>query len=352
MTKSFTAFCAISYITAVTTVTPQIMLPLVGDLAPPHKRALSLSIVVSGNLMGILIARILSGIVTNYTSWRNIYWIGLGLQYSIFTLLWLFMPDYPSTNPGGLNYFKMLWSILTLCKKHAVLVQAGMVSFCTSAAFTCYWTTLTFLLAGEPYNYNSIVIGLFALIGIAGMFVGPVYAKVIFGRFVPLVSVIIGELINLTGIIIGTYTGRFTIAGPIIQAFTLDAGMQITQIANRSAIYAIEPTGRNRVNTAFMLMSFLGQLTGTSAGNRLYAKGGWVASGSMSVGIVGCTFLICAARGPWEKGWIGWTGGWSVSRSKVGTEDGAKKGLGDVEKRSQELQLQEEKKIGDRSLRL
>ncbi len=63
------------------------MLPLVGDLAPPHRRATALSIVVSGNIMGILIARILSGVVTNYTSWRNIYWLALGLQYTIFILL-------------------------------------------------------------------------------------------------------------------------------------------------------------------------------------------------------------------------------------------------------------------------
>lgn len=57
------------------TVTPQLMLPLVGDLAPPHRRASSLSIVVSGLALGMLIARLLSGILANFTSWRNIYWL-------------------------------------------------------------------------------------------------------------------------------------------------------------------------------------------------------------------------------------------------------------------------------------
>lgn len=290
-----------------------------GELAPPAKRAFALSIVVSGNLLGIVLARILSGVVTNYTGWRSIYWISLGLNYFIWSLLWLFMPDYPSSNPNGLNYFKMLWSILVLCKKYAVLVQAGLVSFCTSAAFTSYWTTLTFLLA-DRYHYDSVVIGLFALIGIAGMILGPFYAKLLIDKTHPLFSVMVGEFINLTGIIIGTYTGRITVAGPIIQAFTLDAGLQITQIANRSAIYAIEPTGRNRVNTAFMLMSFLGQLTGTSAGNKLYERGGWVASGSLSVALVALTFVICAARGPWETAWIGWTGGWGLRKRKENTK--------------------------------
>ena len=82
-----------------TTVTPQLsesldisacipahrdqVLPLVGELAPPHRRATALSIVVSALLLGILIARILSGVVTYYTSWRNIYWLACGLQYLV-----------------------------------------------------------------------------------------------------------------------------------------------------------------------------------------------------------------------------------------------------------------------------
>ena len=320
------------------------MLPLVGDLAPPHKRAMALSIVTSGNALGVLLARILSGIVTQYTSWRNIYWLALGLQYLIFSLLWLFMPDYPSTNPGGINYFKMLWSILTLCKKHAVLTQAGLVSYCTSVSFTNFWTTLTFLLAGSPYHYDSLIIGLFALIGIAGMLLAPVYARLLINPFVPLFSVIIGEIINIVGIIIGTYTGTFTVVGPVIQAFGTDAGLLITQIANRSAIYAIEPKGRNRVNTAFMLMTFLGQLTGTSAGNRLYARGGWVASGSLSVGFIAFSFLVCAARGPFETRWLGWGGGWGIRKKHKNSADGRGE-----EKRS-ELMPKEKKDLESHAL--
>lgn len=293
------------------------MLPLVGELAPPSKRAVSLSIVVSGNLLGIVIARILSGVVTNYTAWRNIYWIALALQYFIWSLLWLFMPDYPSSNPSGLNYFRMLYSILQLYRRYAVLVHAGAVSFCNSAAFTSYWTTLTFLISSPPYEYDSVVIGLFALIGICGMFMGPLYAKHLVQPYAPWFSVVLGTSIGITGISLGTYTGRFTVVGPILQAFALDAAMQLTQIANRSAIYAVEPTGRNRVNTAFMLMTFTGQLTGTAAGNELYERAGWIASGSLSVALVGLNFVFCAIRGPWEEGWYGWTGGFQLKRKKT-----------------------------------
>lgn len=298
------------------------MLPLVGDLAPPHRRATALSIVVSGNLLGILLARILSGVVTQFTSWRNIYWLSLGLQYFIFILLWLFMPDYPSTNPQGINYFRILWSIVCLPPQYPVLVQASLISMCLSATFTSYWTTLTFLLAGAPYNYTPLVIGLFALIGIGAMCLGPVYAKVLINRFVPTFSVVIGACANLIGIVVGTYTGRYSVAGPIIQAFAMDAGLQITQVANRSAIYAIAPKARNRVNTVFMLGTFCGQLIGTAAGNALYARGGWIASGSLSVGLTCAAVLIAIARGPWEDGWYGWSGGWSIRKKDLMSADG------------------------------
>ena len=145
---------------------------------------------------------------------------------------------------------------------------------------------------------------------------GPVYAKYLVQPYAPWFSVMLGSLVGITGICLGTYTGTFTVVGPILQAFALDAAMQLTQIANRSAIYSVEPTGRNRVNTAFMLMTFLGQLTGTSAGNELYERGGWRASGSLSVGLVGLNFVFCAIRGPWEEGWYGWSGGFNVKKRR------------------------------------
>ena len=305
------------------------MLPLVGDMAPPHRRSTALSIVVSGMLLGMLIARVLSGVVTQFIGWRYIYWIAFALQYLILVLLYLFMPDYPSTNPDmGIvrKYPVLLWDILRLCWKHPVLVQACLIGFFTSSIFTSYWTTLTFLLAGAPYHYDSLVIGLFALIGIGSMTWGPIFARTVMEKHEPLFSIIIGELICLIGVIVGTYTGLHTIAGPVIQAVGIDIGLQTSQIANRTAIYKVEPKARNRVNTAYMVSVFCGQLMGTAVGNHLYAQGGWTKSGSASVGFVCIALLFCFLRGPHETGWIGWHGGYNMKR-----ENGGRKPMKDVE---------------------
>lgn len=97
----------------------------------------------------------------------------------------------------------------------------------------------------------------------------------------------------------------------------MDLGIQTAQIANRAAIYGLEPKGRNRVNTAYMVCVFCGQLTGTAVGNRLFAIGGWKASGSASLGFVGVGLLVGFARGPREKGWVGWGGGWGIRRKEA-----------------------------------
>ena len=256
------------------------MIPLVGEYAPVHRKAFFLSIIVSGLLLGMLVARLLSGVLTHYTSWRNIYWFSCGAQYIIGGALFLFMPDYPSTNEG-LGYFRALWTILCFIVTEPLLVQACLIVFCLSAVFTSFWTTLTFLLASSPYEYNSLVIGLFALLGMVAILSVPLWGRFI-DRFVPLFSILIAEVIVLISVTIGTFIGTFTVAGPIIAAMGIDVGIQVSQVANRTAIFSINPKARNRTNTAYMAFAFAGQLSGTAIGNRLYAQGGWQWSGGCS----------------------------------------------------------------------
>ncbi|KAI1160355.1 major facilitator superfamily domain-containing protein [Nemania serpens] len=313
LTTSFEAFVTLSFLCGVGTVTPQLMLPLVGDLAPVHRRASALSVVVSGLALGLLVARVLSGVVANFTAWRNIYWLALGAQYFTFVILFFNLPDYPAKNKG-LNYFKALWKMAILIVEKPLLIQACLMGFLMSAAFTNFWTTLTFLLASPPYNYSSLEIGLFALIGVAVISLAPIWSRLITDRFVFLFSSVLGLSFELVGIIVGTFIGTFTVAGPVIQAIFMDTGSNFAHTANRSNIYGLDPNVRNRVNTVYMVFCFAGQLTGTAAGNRLYAQGGWLWSGGMNIGFIGAAVLIALARGPRESRWVGWKGGWNIRR--------------------------------------
>lgn len=286
------------------------MLPLVGEIAPPRRKGTALAIVTSGLMLGMLVARLLSGIVANFTDWRHIYWVSFAAQWLLFALLFLLMPDYPSANPDGLNYFRVLWTIFTILVREPVLVQACVIVFLCSAVFTSYWTTLSFLLSSPPYEYDSLVIGLFSLMGLVGIVSGPLYGRFVVDRFVAIFASLVGQVLALAGVLVGTWTGKTNVAGPIVQAILGDTGIQTSQIANRAAIYLIDPKARNRVNTAYMVSAFCGQLTGTAVGNRLYAAGGWTWSGSASSM---CPPIVTTSHpllGDWENAVLMLLGSW------------------------------------------
>lgn len=96
VTKIFRVFEVLSFLTGVVTVTPQILMPLAADLAPPERRASALSVVLSGLMLGILIARVLAGVIGNFTTWRVVYYMSIGVQLLVLVGAYLMLPDYPS----------------------------------------------------------------------------------------------------------------------------------------------------------------------------------------------------------------------------------------------------------------
>lgn len=318
----YTPFLTFTFLSALFTPVTQLLLPLVSELSDSANRAFNLSIMSTGPTLGIFIGRVISGIIADHASWRAVYWLALGLQSVVLALLLIFMPEYGSLNSCSgrellRRYPRILWSILALYPKHPVLVQAGLLSFSTFFAVSSFWTTVTFLLSEPNYAYTPSQIGLLGLIGLATMAAAPLCGKYLVHPLgEPLFSAAVGKVVSLVGVILGTFLGTHSIAGPILQAALLDIGLVILQISNRVAIHPIEPQMRNRVNTAFVSVLYLGQLAGTKAGSFIYySSGGWVPTGSVSIGVIAAGFLVIGARGPNELGWVGWHGGW---KSKQG----------------------------------
>ena len=248
------------------------------------------------------------------------------MQMVIFILLYFSLPAYPAKNPPSktnfvVTYAKLLWSIITLLFKEPLLVQSCAIGLCAASTFTSFWTTLTFLLSSPPFNYSPLIIGLFALIGIASLLMGPLYSRIIIDRFNTHFSVMLGLFIVMTGVLVGLFVAPINVAGSVIQAFMLDMGLQSSQIANRAAIYTLDPKARNRVNTAFMLSVFFGQIIGTAVGNAVYARKGWKGADAVSAGFIGLGLIFWAAKGPKETSWIGWGGGWTIKRPEEQAEE-------------------------------
>ncbi|KAF8592081.1 MFS general substrate transporter [Ramaria rubella] len=314
LTNSVVVFEVLSFLVGLVTVTPQVLLPLAADLAPPNRRAAAISVVFGGLLFGILLARVLAGIIANFSSWRNVFFMAIGLQYAVLGLLYFFLPDYPAKNPGT-GYFGILKSMAWFAVSEPILVQASIVSCASSATFTSFWVTLTFLLGGPPYHFSDLKIGLFGFIGMLGVCTAPLVGRFI-DTLVPWNASVLATLILLVFQAVQTSGGGISIAAVILACFGLDVGRQMQQVSLSSAIFGIDPKARARLNAVYMVSIFLGQLMGTASGTKVFVEHGWRATAYLSLAWMGMQLGILLIRGPHSprKTWFGWQGGWSLRR--------------------------------------
>ena len=149
-------FQILSFFIGVTNTSAQTLAPLAADLATPEQCSFAYSIVFTGMLSGLLIARVLAGVIAQFASWRVVYYTAIGAQFSILILCYFIIPDSPAKNKN-MTYWGILWTMMKYAVTEPLMVQIELVSFATSACFASYWVSLTFLLGGPPYNYSTYV---------------------------------------------------------------------------------------------------------------------------------------------------------------------------------------------------
>jgi predicted MFS family arabinose efflux permease len=157
ITPNLRIFEALCYLIGVVSVTPQILMTLAVDLATPERRASALSVVLSGLTLGVLIARVLAGVIGNFNTWRIVYYMAIGVQCVVFVGAYFVLPDYPAMN-RDLTYVKILGTMVKYAVTEPLVIQSGLINIASSACFTGFWVTLTFLLGGPPYYYSTWVL--------------------------------------------------------------------------------------------------------------------------------------------------------------------------------------------------
>ncbi|WVQ78595.1 hypothetical protein IAT38_000681 [Cryptococcus sp. DSM 104549] len=314
LSRNVQMLSGLSFVVGFLTVTPQIAIPWTADLAPSNRRATAMSVTLSGLIMGLVCGRVLAGIISNFASWRDTYWMAVGIQGTMIVVLWLGLPDTPGKDIG-LNYFQMLWSMAKMMAKYPTLVQVCLLAFSTSAVFAGFWTTLTFLLSDEPYHYNSLSIGLFGLLGIVGVVLAPQWGRLI-DRVHPFLGQLLGISINLISMIVALIGAHLNISAVCIAIVLYDVGQQLLQVSNGYRVAGLDPKARARLNGCNLLALFIGQTSGTAIMTKIYNTHGWRPTGGTAVAFLGFGLLALLVRGPHEPGWVGWSGGAEVLKKE------------------------------------
>lgn len=260
-----------SFAIGITTIVPQILIPLAATLASPGQQGKAVGTVTSGLLLGILLTRTVSGLIGGTWGWRFMYGLAAAAMLALLILLRMKLPV--SRAAANLNYGQLLSSMGQLVKRYATLRESALIGAANFAAFSIFWTALSFYVEGEPYHYSSQIAGLFGLIGAAGALGAPFV-----GRMADRIPTkwMIGALISLN-IFAYLLFGLFgsMLWALILGVILLDLGVQGTQVANQTRIYALEPPARSRLNTVQMVTTFLGGAIGSSAGSYAWHVAGW-----------------------------------------------------------------------------
>lgn len=258
-------------LTGLFSVVAQILVPLAATLATPDKRGKVVGTIMSGLLLGILLARTVAGLLAEVGGWRTVYWVATVLMVLMALALWRGLPKIKQEN--HLNYLQLLGSVFTLFAHDKLLRTRAMLGCLSFANFSILWTSMAFLLASPPFNFSEAVIGLFGLVGAAGA-LGARQAGGLADRGHAHLTTT-GGLILLLLSWIAIWLGHSSVIALIVGIIVLDLTVQGVHITNQTVIYRMKPDARNRLTAGYMTSYFIGGAAGSLISASAWQHAGW-----------------------------------------------------------------------------
>ncbi|MCG8394071.1 MAG: MFS transporter [Pseudomonadales bacterium] len=258
-------------ITGAFSVVAQVLVPFAASLSPVARRGQVVGTVMSGLLLGILLARTVAGLLSSLGDWHTVYWVAAGLMLLNTLALWRMLPRV--RQGAQMHYLRLIGSIAGLFRTYPVFRQRALLGCLIFAMFSVLWTSLAFLLSAEPWHFSDATIGLFGLAGAAGALAargagtladrGHGQRMTLLGTLALLVS---WGLLGLGGI---------NLIALVVGIVLLDLALQAVHITNMNLILTLDASARNRLNSGYMFLYFLGGASGSLASAAAYEHYGW-----------------------------------------------------------------------------
>ena len=267
-------------LTGLFSVVAQILVPLAATLASPEKRGKVVGTIMSGLLLGILLARTVAGLLAGIGGWRTVYCVASVLMGVMALALWRGLPKVKSET--HLNYAQLLGSVFSLFTHDKLLRTRALLGCFTFANFSILWTSMAFLLAAPPFNYSEGMIGLFGLAGAAGALgARPAGGLADKGKsHITTTASLVLLLLSWAAI----WYGHVSVLALIVGILVLDLTVQGVHITNQTVIYRVKPEARNRLTAGYMTSYFIGGAAGSLISASAWQHAGW--AGVCAVGAV------------------------------------------------------------------
>ncbi|KXV55247.1 MFS transporter [Acetobacter tropicalis] len=273
-------------------VAVQILVPFAAHLAPEARRGQVVGNVMSGLMMGIMLARPVSSFVTQISSWQTIFLLSAGVMLVLSVVLQRVLPQrHPRTQS---SYAGLLLSMVHLLGHTPVLQRRAFYHACMFGAFSLFWTVTPLLLAHSPYLFSQGEIALFAFVGVAGAIAAPIAGRVADKGWTwpaSLAAMGIASLAFLSTWLFHQPT-PFVVA-LCIAGVMIDFGVTANLVLGQRALFILAPEHRARLNGLYMAIFFLGGAAGSALGAWTYAQGGWIWASTLGAALPAVAFLVC-----------------------------------------------------------
>jgi predicted MFS family arabinose efflux permease len=286
LAPSLAWLAAASLLVGLLAAVTHIAVPIAPDLVGDKDRGHAIGTVMTGLLLGILLARTFAGWLSALVGWRGVFWIAAAANAAFIPLLLRILPKFEPKAPT--RYADALRSLWTLFRSQPALRESCLIGGLIMAAFTAFWTTLVFMLGSDHYHLGAGVAGSFGILGATGALIAPMAGRLSDQRGP---RYVIG--LALTGIAISfvvLWAGAFSMFALVAGVILMDLGVQANQISNQTRIFGLMPEARSRINTVYMTAYFAGASLGSLFGTIAWARWQWT-------GVCGFGLLATALAG-------------------------------------------------------
>ena len=283
-------FLGAALLIGIGSVAVQILVPYAAHLAPDAIRGRVVGNVMSGLLLGIMLARPIASLVTQVTSWRTIFFVSAGAMVALGAVLARALPERRPA--AGFHYGVLLASMGRLLLATPVLRRRAFYKAALFGAFSLFWTTAPLLLEGPAFHLSQAGIAVFALVGVSGAISAPLAGRAA-DRGWSRPATAAAMLLVATAFLMTRIAPLGSTASLILLAaagIVLDFGVQANTVLGQRAIFMLNPAERGRLNGLYIAIFFVGGAVGSAAGAWAYAQGGWALASAVGLGMPALAF--------------------------------------------------------------
>lgn len=236
----------------------------------------------SGVFIGLLLARVFSGGISDVAGWRGVYFCAAVIMLMIALPLWRRLPHL-KVQPVSMRYPQLLASMLKLLYQEKVLQVRGVLALLMFAAFNIFWSALVLPLSEPPYSFSHTIIGSFGLVGVigalvaarAGQWADHGYAQRTSAAALVILLIAWGPLSLMA----------YSLWALVIGIVLLDLGGQALHVTNQSMIFRTRPEAHSRLVGLYMLFYAIGSGLGAISTTATYAYAGWLGVCALGAGM-------------------------------------------------------------------